>query len=97
MVNAGSTFASKNVVMVNGLDINSTKSYVNSTTTALGDINGDGTPSGLLTEITTGKGFNPIGSDTKQFKGTFEGNAKTIGNLYINRPAQKLCGIIWIQ
>jgi len=38
-----------------------------------------------------GEGWTPIGSsDVNSFKGTFNGNGKTISNLYINRPTVDL-------
>ena len=38
---------------------------------------------------TTGKGFMPFGySDGESFDGVFDGNGKTIGGLYINRPTE---------
>ncbi|OAB34019.1 cadherin-like beta sandwich domain-containing protein [Paenibacillus glacialis] len=44
-----------------------------------------------------GKGWTPIGVVNNSFKGTFNGNGKTISNLYINRPTadyQALFGFI---
>ncbi len=43
-----------------------------------------------------GEGWTPIGDVSNSFKGTFNGNGKTISNLYINRPTadnQALFGI----
>ena len=37
--------------------------------------------------------FNPIGTSTNQFKGTFEGSAKTISNLSINRTNMDYVGL----
>ena len=39
------------------------------------------------------KEFNPIGTSTNQFKGTFEGSAKTISNLTINKPDMSWVGL----
>lgn len=38
-------------------------------------------------------GFNPIGDNTSEFNGTFDGLGFTISNLYINRPAQHHVGL----
>lgn len=47
-----------------------------------------------------GKGWLPIGHEGKEigwahqaFYGTFDGNGKSIGNLYINRPDESYCGL----
>ena len=37
--------------------------------------------------------FNPIGSGSKPFSGTFDGGAKTISNLEINKPGQDYVGL----
>lgn len=38
-------------------------------------------------------GFAPVGNDTTQFTGTFDGLNHTISNLYINRPSQDYVGL----
>ncbi len=52
----------------------------------IGDINQNGTTESLIVELTTGKGFIPIGEDmgpsTLGFKGTFDGQNYKIKNLY---------------
>lgn len=61
------------------LDFKSEVSYVNASRTDFGT---DGT---LMSALTTGTGFSPIGKTKElQFNGTFDGKEKTISNLYIN-------------
>ena len=40
-----------------------------------------------------GKGWIPIGTDSRRFKGTFDGNNKTITGLYINRSEESYIGL----
>ena len=79
------TFENKTIYLIKDIDFNKDSSYENPNNTAYGDINGNGEIEGLKTELTTGSGFYPIGSSTTPFKGTFEGYAKSISNLMINR------------
>ncbi len=97
LVNGGSNFQNKTIYLVSDIDFNDTSSYSNSNTTAYGDINGDSTTSGLKEELTTGKGFRPIGNSATNFKGTFEGYAFTISNLMINRPTESYVGLFGIN
>ena len=89
LTNNSKNFSGKHVYLVNDINIEDAKSYVNSTNTTYGDINEDNTTSGLLTELTTGKGFIPI----KSFAGTFDGFAFTISNLMINRTSENNVGL----
>ncbi len=89
LTNNSKDFSSKNVYLVNDIDIEDTNSYTDSTVTTYGNINGDSTTSGLLVELTTGKGFKPIES----FSGAFEGYAFTISNLMINRSDDNNVGL----
>ncbi|MEK5040811.1 DUF4073 domain-containing protein [Sporosarcina sp. FSL K6-3457] len=41
----------------------------------------------------TGEGWEPIGSDSDQFGGSFDGNGKIISNLFINRPDEENMGL----
>jgi filamentous hemagglutinin family protein len=41
----------------------------------------------------SGKGWNPIGSFTSKFRGSFEGNGYTIDSLYINRTSEYFIGL----
>ena len=59
----------KNYTLMNDLDFDDEKSYT----------------SGLVDDsFNTGAGWQPIGDDTNNFTGSFDGNNKTISNLYIN-------------
>ena len=93
LVNGGSNFSGKTVYLVSDIDFNSDDSYSNPSTTSYGDINGDSSTDGLKTEVTTGKGFQPIGNYNKTFSGTVEGYAFTISNLMINRPSDTYVGL----
>lgn len=91
-VAGGNLYVSKYFKLVNNLDFNSNDSYVNYLDESYGDINGNSQIEGLKVELTTGKGFLPIGNNTYAFKGIFDGNFKSINNLYINRPESNYVG-----
>ncbi len=96
LVNSGKTFEGKTVYLDNSLNINDFtkgKSYVEPEKVAVYDINGDGSATILKDEMTTGKGFMPIGTESNPFEGKFEGQAKTISNLMINRPEMNNVGL----
>lgn len=79
------TYSGQYIALGKDLDFESDLSYVDVNTTVYEEyLGGDGT-TGLKEQLTTGKGFNPIGQ-TKElvFGGTFEGNNNEIKNLYIN-------------
>lgn len=84
-VNAGESYEGKYFNIENNLNFASRNSYVNPDRTDYGDINGDGTTDALITELTTEKGFTPIGTSRGYFKGNLDGKGNTISNLYINR------------
>lgn len=90
---AGTSYAGKFINLTYNFDFNNPVSYVNSNTTTYGDINGNGTVEGLMTELTTGAGWNPIGTNAKPFNGTLGGNMFVINNLYINRPTVDYVGL----
>ena len=46
-----------------------------------------------LSEYSSGEGWTPIGNETNQFKGTFNGNGHIISNLTINRPTASYQGL----
>lgn len=92
-VDSGNTYQNKVIVLTKDLDFKDSSSYVDSSITSFGDINGDGTTSSLLLELTTVKGFNPIGSSTIHFKGTLVGDGYTISNLFINRASETEVGL----
>ena len=83
-VNSGTTYENQVVKLSVNLDFQSEDSYVDSKTTTYGDINGANGAEELKTELTTGKGFKSIGNNNQQFKGTFDGQNRTVSNLYIN-------------
>ncbi len=88
LVNSGKNFSGKTIYLLADIDIESDSSYSNPSTTAYGDINGNGTTEGLKVELTTGAGFRPIGNNSTKFSGTFDGYAFTIDHLMINRNTQ---------
>lgn len=92
-VNGGNNYSGKYFSLTKDLDFNSNNSYVNSSATIFGDINGNGSVEGLKTELTTGKGWNPIGTNAAPFAGNFSGNMNAILNLYINRPTTDYVGL----
>ena len=96
LVNSGKTFKEKTVYLDKDLDIKNyakEKSYVDPDKKVLYDINGDGEKTSLKDEMTTDKGFQPIGTRENNFKGKFKGNAYTISNLMINRPNEEYVGL----
>ena len=69
------------------IDFNDDSSYVNPNSTIFGDLNRDGTITGIKSELTdiSGIGFSPIGKTYySRFNGTFKGNNHEIKNIYIN-------------
>ena len=96
MVNSGKSFSGKTVMLMNGLDINEDKSYADVNSNQFGDVNGNGTTSTTLKEEltdTTAKGFKPIGNNSNTFAGTFDGNTRTIRNIFINRSSESYIGL----
>lgn len=91
----GYDFSNHTVYLDKDLNITETsgKSYVNQTKDAEFDINGDGTTQSIKTEMTTGKGFLPIGTEEHPFNGKFDGQANTIKNLMINRTDMDNVGL----
>ncbi len=83
-VNSGTTYENQVVKLAVNLDFQSEDSYVDYKTTTYGDINGTNGAEELKTELTTGTGFKTIGDLNKKFYGTFDGQNRTISNLYIN-------------
>ncbi len=92
-VNGGNSYEEKVVKLGINLDFKSTLSYVDYTRTDYGDINKANGTEELKTELTTGGGFIPIGNAEKQFKGSFDGGAHTIKNLYINEEESNYMGL----
>ena len=76
-------FANKNIILTRSLNFKSKYSYADSTRTDFGDINGDDTDgNSLMTEMTTGTGFTPIGNISRNFCGNFDGKYNKIMNLF---------------
>ena len=76
-------FYNENIILTRSLNFKSKHSYIDSTRTDFGDINGDDTDgNSLMTEMTTGTGFMPIGSLTRRFSGNFDGKYNKIMNLF---------------
>ena len=44
----------------------------------------------------SGTGWNPLGNDSTLFQGTFDGNGKTISNLYINNSTKNYVGLFGV-
>jgi prepilin-type N-terminal cleavage/methylation domain-containing protein len=78
-------FSTKTIYLEANLDFENDISYINPNTTVFGDINGNSIVEPLKTELTTGAGFLPIGNNTINFSGIFNGNMNILQNLYINR------------
>lgn len=88
LTSGGNNYSGKTIKLNIDLDFNYSGSYVNANRTDFGDINENGTPEGLMLELITGKGFLPVDTidwSSLAFAGTFDGNNKSISNLYVNR------------
>lgn len=94
-------YSGKTIKMERDLDFSDDSSYKNPNDTSLGDINHNGKIEPIKVEVTTGEGFEPIGRGneydnstqitySRYFYGTFEGNNKTINNLYIQKTDMNL-------
>ena len=85
------------VILMQTLDFNSNRSYVNGKISTEGLISSCNSVEELKNNLTTGEGFTPIGFEGGgKYKGTFEGNNKEIRNLYINREGiVGLFGQVW--
>ena len=72
------------------LNFKSSSSYIDSTRTDFGDINGNAEDgNALITEMTTGTGFMPIGKENYSFfGGYFDGDYHKIQNIYISKTGQ---------
>lgn len=83
--NTRNDFSGKHIVLTKNLNFKLPLSYEESTRKDYGDINGNGEVEELLTELTTGTGWIPIGgNDHGNFKGIFNGNNNEIKNVFIN-------------
>ena len=95
-VNSGNNLYKNTTILLNNdLDFNDPNSYEDSQTTEYGDINENNEIEPLITELTTEKGFLPIGvKDTSYgFFGIFDGQNYEIKNLYINNRSSAYVGL----
>lgn len=79
--------------LTKNLDFLNSSSYTDANDVSFGDINENGTIEPIKVELTTGKGFKPIGKFDSEFMGGFYGRNKIISNLYINRPDEDDVGL----
>lgn len=79
----------KYMILTRDLNFTSPLSYQDYQTTKFGDINLDGITEGLMEELSKGQGFNPL----KMVNCTFDGNEKTIKNIYIKRSQNISVGL----
>ena len=85
------SFEGKKVVLKRNLNFKSKVSYQESSRTDFGNINGiDSDDNKLITELTTGSGFIPIGQYRKDFKGDFDGLNHKIINLYEKNSGSRM-------
>ena len=82
-VNNGKSYEKQYFILVNKLDFLDKSSYKNAESKEYGDINRDGKVDDIITELTTGMGFEPIGEENV-FLGNFNGNGKIIKNYNVN-------------
>lgn len=73
-----------NYILANSLDFDDPNSYRDSDGTDYGDLNGDGVTMPAIDECTSEDGWMPIGQ-YEDFTGSFDGNERTISNLFIHR------------
>lgn len=89
-VRRGDSYIGKTFELECTLDFNNENSYIDANSTVFGDINNNGRIEILITELTTGMGFVPIGDWTTLFEGNINGNSNGIENLYIKRDEQPI-------
>ena len=97
-VNNGTTYRGFYIELKRDLNFKSTFSYNDYKTKDYGDINGDTITEDLKTELTKTEeecnGFTPIGIGSNYvFNGIFDGNNKTIKNIYIKNTKAGLFGV----
>ena len=84
-ITKGDTLEGKYIVLTRDLNFKSKYSYDNYSRTDFGNLNNDDTDGNMLmTEMTTGTGFVPIGL----FGGSFDGKDRVIDNIYINATVE---------
>lgn len=101
-VTKGKTYEGEYVKLTRNLDFKSADSYLDATRT---DYEQYGYTGNLMTALTTGEGWQPIGTMIRDdnaykysFAGTFDGNGKYITNLFICKNIQNMdkdmqCGL----
>ena len=91
-INTRNGFGGKFIVLNKNLNFKLPLSYEDSTRKDYGDVNKNGIVEELLVELTTGKGWLPIGgygqNNAGTFSGSFNGNNYRISNLYINNSEE---------
>lgn len=95
-VKNANTFNGIYIKLISNLDFSETTNYYNYQDTSFGNLNDVEDSNEILTEMTTGSGFIVIGSEGKEFQGTFDGDNHTIANLYIDRRQKTVtipCGL----
>ena len=89
-VNGKKSFQGKIVKLMKSLNFESDLSYVNGNISVDGNIKSCQSIEELKKLLTENEGFSPIGENSslegKMFSGIFDGNHKTIKNIYINKP-----------
>ena len=88
-VNKGTGFLNKYIKLMRDLNFKSNFSYVNGNISVDGNIQSCQSIEELKKLLTENEGFYPIGdgsTEISDFRGMFDGNNKTIKNIYINRP-----------
>ena len=85
MVNNSKNFENKTVILENNISFKSTSSYATVDQVEVQN---------MIDQNTKGNGFTPIGiSSNLAFKGTFDGNDKQIGNIFVSNTTQNYEGL----
>lgn len=92
-VNSGTTYENVTFNQERNLNFKDPASYRNSSRVDFGNINDVATVNDLMTELTTGSGFVPIGfysttlNKLNWFSGIYKGNNYKIENIHIEKPS----------
>ncbi len=98
-VNNGETYEGKHFELARDLDFQKNDSYKDYQTKEYGDINGNETDEELKTELTTGRGWKPIGFESSNsqiqnyFSGILDGKNHRIDHLYIKNDVLEYIGL----
>lgn len=97
-VNSGTSYIGKYVMLTRTIDFKSPFSYNNYKTKVSEKTNRiiteDESGTEIMTFLTSGTGFNPIGIDyTYAFRGVFDGNKCEVKNIFINREDDQGVGL----